>query len=336
MRRSMMLVGLALMVAAGALQAQDPRGGAADPAQIVDLDAMTVRGVQPGPGLWKVHHGEHVLWILGTVAPLPRDMQWQSGEVEAVIAQSQQVLRSPTLMFDADVGFFGKLALAPSALKAMRNADGARLVDVLPPDLYARWSRLKQRYIGRDGGVEKKRPMIAAGELYQAAIRRSGLARKPVIAPVVERAAKQAGITLTDTSLTFHIKDPKAAIREFREGGIDDIACFRSMLGVVEHDLPAMVEHANAWAVGDIDVLLQATREDPGRVCGDALSATAFAKKRGYGDLGERMAQHWMQIATDALERNRSTFAVLPVSELLGGRGYLERLRARGYVIEAP
>ena len=54
-------------------------------------------------------------------------------EVEQAIAQSQQILASPSVKLDADVGFFGKLALVPSAMKAMKNEDGRELRDVLPP-----------------------------------------------------------------------------------------------------------------------------------------------------------------------------------------------------------
>ncbi|HBK46231.1 MAG TPA: TraB/GumN family protein [Xanthomonadaceae bacterium] len=328
------LLWLALCAPAAAQQA-----GAVPPqddAPVVDLEAMVVRGAQPGPGLWKVSSGEHVLWILGTLSPLPNDIQWQAGEVERVIAGSQQVLLPPSVAFDADVGFFGKLALAPAALKAMKNEGGAELRDVLPPDLHARWTVLKLRYLGRDAGVEKKRPMIAAGELYQAAIRKSGLGRRPVIMPVVDKAASKAGIKPTSTVLEFKIADPKAAIKEFRAGGMDDVQCFRSVLDAVENDLPTMVERANAWSVGDIDGLRRLPREDPSGACMSALSDSDFAKGRGFGDLKERMVRHWLAIAGAALARNPSTFALLPVSQLLAADGYLARLQAQGYAVEAP
>ncbi len=186
-----------------------------DPAPIRDLETLVVHGVQPGPGLWKVSKDDHVLWILGTASPLPDRIQWQSGEVEAIVARSQQVLLPPSLSFNADVGFFGMLALAPAAWKAMLNEDGAKLEDVLPPALYARWQAQKRRYLGRDGGVERKRPMIAASELYAAAIKSAGLGQKPVVWPAVQKAAKAAGIKPTSTTLKFEIDDPKAAIREF-------------------------------------------------------------------------------------------------------------------------
>lgn len=316
-----------------------PPAGTEDAAGAVpirDLETLVVHGVQPGPGLWKVSKDGHVLWILGTASPLPGRIQWQSAEVEAIVARSQQVLLPPSLSFDADVGFFGMLALAPAAWKAMRNEDGAKLEDVLPPALYTRWQVQKRRYLGRDGGVERKRPMIAANELYAAAIKSAGLGQKPVVWPVVQKAAKAAGIKPTSTTLKFEIDDPKAAIREFRTGGFDDVACFEHKLASVEHDMPRLVERANAWAVGDIAALRDLSLEDADGACLRALAESGFARNRGYGDLRERGRGHWMAIAEEALRGNRETFALLPVDGLLAADGYLARLQARGYEVEAP
>ena len=41
---------------------------------ISDMDAIVVTGVQPGPGMWKVSQGDHVMWVLGTQSPLPKQM----------------------------------------------------------------------------------------------------------------------------------------------------------------------------------------------------------------------------------------------------------------------
>lgn len=55
---------------------------------IVDMEVVTVSGVQPGPGLWRVRRGEHTLYVLGTQSPLPRDMQWRADEVRQVLAEA--------------------------------------------------------------------------------------------------------------------------------------------------------------------------------------------------------------------------------------------------------
>jgi len=328
----LVLLGLATVAAATPPPAPAPPAGEG----IVDLEAMVVHGEQPGPGLWKVSRNGHVMWILGTIAPLPRGLQWRASEVEQVIAQSQQVLEPPYISVEADVGFFGQLALVPSALKAMKNQDGALLVDVLPPDLYARWLPLKQRYLGRDRGVEKKRPMLAAGELYEAAIRKSGLSPKPVVWPVVVAAAKRHGIKPTETRLVFKISDPKQALAEFRATHVDESGCFRSLVNAVQNDLPTMVERANAWSVGDVAALQAMPREDPNAACTDPLANTELARRRGMDRAKQRLRAHWLEIVRTSMAQHASTFAVLPLSNLLAEDGYLAALRAEGYEIQAP
>ncbi len=308
----------------------------ADDGPIQHLETLVVHGVQPGPGLWRVSQDGHVLWILGTVAPLPNGIEWQSGEVEEIIARSQQILMAPGLYVSADVGFFAKLALAPAAWKAMRNEGGAELADVLSPALYARWQVQKQRYLERDNSVARKRPLFAAFELQAAAIKSAGLGQKPVVWPVVDRAAKAAGITPTATTLKLTLDDPKAAIREFRGGGVDDTVCLERALVSVERDLPTLVERANAWAVGDIDALRQLPHEDVTVACMQAVMQSAIVRDRGYGDLQQRMRTHWVSMAETALRQNDETFAMLPIDGLLAADGYLALLQARGYEIEAP
>jgi hypothetical protein len=84
-------------------------------------------------------------------------MTWRSKEVEATIAQSQELLAPVEL--DMDVGFFAGIAMLPSLI-GMRNNPGGTLKDVVPPELYARWLVQKEKYIGHDNSIEKWRPIF--------------------------------------------------------------------------------------------------------------------------------------------------------------------------------
>src|SRR5690606_39765469 len=130
---------------------------------------------------------------LPILSPLPTRMEWGSAGVESVVARSQQVLLPPSFTLAAGVGMCRGLMLVPSLLKARRNPDGRSLQEVVPAPLYARWSPLKQRYLGGDRGVERWRPIFAAQELYEAAMRRSGLARADAVDKGVRRMAKRHG-----------------------------------------------------------------------------------------------------------------------------------------------
>jgi hypothetical protein len=48
------------------------------------------------------------------------------------------------------------------------------------------------------------------------------------------------------------------------------------------------------------------------------------------------MEQSWLTAAETALANNPQTFAVLPMEEVLAPDGYLAKLQAQGYTVEAP
>jgi len=87
------LIGALLLAALPAL-AQAPRpapGTTASP----EMDVIEVSAERTGPRMWKLtREGDtaHVVWILGTLSPLPRRFQWQTDAVEAVLARSQELI----------------------------------------------------------------------------------------------------------------------------------------------------------------------------------------------------------------------------------------------------
>lgn len=303
---------------------------------VIDMDAVVVSGAQPGPGLWRVSRDGHTLYILGTQSPMPKRMTWLSQDVEQVIAASQEAIKPPRVKMDADIGIIRGALLIPSMLKARRNPDDRTLREVLPPDLYARWQALKARYLGRDRGVEKWRPIFAARELYEAGLKQAGLVESGIVSPVVEQAIKRHKLKVTTPQLRFKVEQPRQALKEFAGTQLDDSACFRATLDRLENDLPLMTARANAWAIGDIPALRALPYGDQNRTCAQVLTETEFARKRGIANVAAALQGEWLKAAEDALRTNASTFATLPISELLRNDGPLAKLQAKGYEIEAP
>ena len=303
-----------------------------------DLDTVVVRGVQPGPGLWKVSKGDHVMWVLGTLSPLPRDITWNSRHVESVIGSSQEVLTGPEVGLTAKTGFLGLglVALLPSLIGLRNNPDGAMLKDVVTPELYARWSVLKEKYIGGSNKVEQWRPIFAALDLYDAAIQKVGLTDKLVVERTVNAVAKHAGVKVATPSIIITIDDPKAAVKEFKTSALDDLECFRKTLDRIDTDLDTMAARANAWSTGDMDALRKLPYTDQMAACAAAVSQTQLVRKRGGADIEARAEQAWLDAAAKAIEGNQVTFAMLPIARLLRPDGYLTRLRAMGYAVEEP
>lgn len=333
MHRIHALLALALL----ALPAQSQTlPAAAAPTDETVLESAVVTGVVPGPGLWKVRHGQNTLSILGTQSPLPARMQWEAAKVHLAIAKSDAVLAAPSVSVGGDLGFFGKLALIPAALKLRNNPEGKLLRDAVPGAAYARWTPLRQRYFGNDRGIEKRRPLVAATELYERAIDRSGLTGTKTVYDEIARAMKKRDLQWTQSVAEFKVPDIRGAVKELQRTQLDDTACFERTLERLETDVGYMRLRANAWATGDVETLRRLQRPDQYEACRDALLRSTLASKYGLDEAEAQAERKWLANAESALRGNRGTFAVLPMRELLSADGLLAQLQARGFVVEAP
>ena len=325
----------ATLVLHAAAAADEPQASIAPAAPI---EEVLVTGQQPGPGLWRVTlpsaGNDHELWILGTHGPLPKKMRWRSSDLEEALSTAQELI-APVAM-RADVGPLGGLTLLPSLLGLRNNPGGERLQDVVPPDLYARWLPLKQRYIGRDDDVEKWRPIFAALELYEQALRKSGLEPYGVIWPQVEKLARKARVKVTTPEVDVKVEKPRAAIRDFKQAPLSDQECFAKTIARLESDLDLMKVRANAWATGDVTKLRQLTHVDNASACIAVALNAQVMQDRGYTDWPARRRAAWLGAVEAALARNPATVAVLSIDQILAPDGYVAELRARGYVVEDP
>jgi hypothetical protein len=209
------------------------------------------------------------------------------------------------------------------------------LQEVIPPDMYARWLVLKGKYMGSDRGVETYRPILAAMELYQEAIEDVGLKQGGVVWPVVEKIAKRYKVPRSETTVTVMIEDPKVALKELRSSRLEDLDCFAKTLQRLESDLGTMRERANAWAVGDLESLKALPYTDQNEACLRAAAQSGVLRKR-TGDIEGQVATRWLGVAEAALAKNTSTFAVLPMREVMRPDGFIARLKDRGYAVEEP
>jgi hypothetical protein len=337
---SLLLAVVALPVmtqAAGAVEAPAVAASLAlpVPGQVTELQGVSVSGVQPGPGLWKVSKGDHVLWILGTLEVLPKGMTWQARDVQAAIADSQQVLDKPQVKVDAKLGFFGMLGILPSLIGVRNNPDGKHLVDVVPPDQYARWLVLKAKYLGHDGGIEKQRPIFAAFALFIAAIKKADLSND-MIDPLVRKAARRRDLTPTLVTYTVTVDQPKTVVKDFKKGQLQDGDCFAKTLEHLDSDVALMRARANAWATGDLDALRRLPLSDQLQVCLAAVNQSGMAHELGLGDIEARVESTWVAAAAKALAANRTTFAQLPMKSLLGQHSYLAALQTQGDTVTPP
>lgn len=315
-------------------------GHAAEPADALPtrtLDTVVVTGEQPGPGLWRIEAANgHRMWVLASLVPLPKRMEWTATEVEQRVAESDRVLLSPGGSFSVKAGFFARLGLIPAAMRARNNPGKQPLVEMVPAPLYQRWIVQKNKYMKRSRSVEKRRPLVAAQTLFSEALDDLDLSWKNVAEQRVEKAAKKARREIVEPDVGIVIEDPKALLRDFNESQLEDLDCFEKTLTRLENDIEPMKLRANAWALGAVDLLQSMQWRDATRACVDAVLGTAIAERYGFADIAERVHARWLDEARKALGEVPTSFAVLPIGLVVGEDSLLRVLQGEGYTVIAP
>jgi hypothetical protein len=143
----------------------------------------------------------------------------------------------------------------------------------------------------------------------------------------------------TDAVVTFPTDGLKDKIREFSRQPLADLECFSATLDLTEalSDTATEERRARAWATADLETLESLPPlPNPYVPCAMAVLSSEVAKEIIPTDIREQLYSSWMEAAVKSLSANETTLAIVPLGKLTRKGGYLERLRARGYQIEAP
>jgi uncharacterized protein YbaP (TraB family) len=325
MRHTTVLV-LAMLLGGGVgLRAQQ----AESPAEAQPIQEVVVEGQHEGPRMWKVHKGDHTLWILGTISPLPKKMVWKPDAVREVLQQTQEVIPAwPTYGIGANPITAVRVFIEWRRLQ--KPPDNLPLRETLPPALYARVEALKNRYDPKNKKIEGMRPMLAARELLTRVFDASGLAVRNEVQQSVLDLARAQDVRVHQDKIK--IEDPVDVLKDVGATPLDrEVACLDSVVTLLETDLTIMQARANAWALGDVDALRKLAHTEDRTACVAAVSTSERVRA-----LIARAQDNWMIAAEDSLNRNRGTLAVQSMDRLLGEHGVLAALRAKGYTVEGP
>jgi uncharacterized protein YbaP (TraB family) len=292
------------------------------------VEEIVIVGERPGPQLWKITNGEHTLWLLGLLQPLPKRMEWKSEAVEEVLDDAEQVVAAGGAV-SARIGLISGFKLLRQWRRVQRNPDDASLADVLPAPLYARFDALRTKYARRDRKLDELRPIFAAGRLFEAAVERVGLTMENDVHERVIRLAKRRDVEIRQVKI--EIEDPPKLLDAF--AGIShaqQIACLETTIARLESDVGAMRERARAWADGDIDAFRAVPFTDEA-ACWEAIGSAPEIQP-----IVARAQADWLTLADAALAQSRVSLAMLALDRVLAPDGALAHFRAQGYGVRGP
>ncbi len=315
-------------------------------------EEIIVTGRLPGPPLWKVSNGDKVLWIFPYLEWIPEGMIWENDRVARVIAESQEFLELPAI----DVHYPPTLTMNPVNVwrgtrlmnRLDRYPEGETLEQNLPPELFARYAALQASYFPREQQYAFMRPREVGARMGHIIREDEGLVSgREVLGAVqrlvrrnrdIERTAISVDINITDT-----YREYAGRLEALSESFTPEVeqACFEQQVTQMEN-IDEMKRLANGWAEGYIDEFRNndlynislALGELP--ACDELITGGSSPEQQNMARTNATLNQNWLDAATDALATNASTFAVLPINELLAENALLGKLRAQGYEIREP
>lgn len=291
-----------------------------------EMQVVVVTGFHSGPALWRVWSGNHTLWLLGEISPYSRKVKWRSKEFDRRLQQSQELLIDFSGYWWVDDD--NEAALK----KASRLPEGTKLKDVITPELHARLEATASKF--GNPSLETWRPFSATNRLVSAAMKTLDLDGFSV-----RFAAAKAGQWRGKKVTYFAVPELPFEQRLRNWQGAANEVCLRRLLDTIGDGGNGVLQLANAWAVGDIPALRELVPVYSFSRDGFRAEECAAAMHGGEQQAEEyktRRTQAWLAEAKRALKKNRSTMAVVLMSELFAPDGYLAALRAEGYEIVEP
>jgi hypothetical protein len=319
--------GVALLLFSGFAAAGEPGPDSTAPqTDESGMEVVLVLGQQPGPGLWKVSSGEHVMWILGEISPYPRKVKWTSKRFENLLGHSQELLLDFSGYWRADHTDTRRLAMA----ELLPN--GVKLKDLISPELDQRFEAIARRFDAR--GLEELYPFAATNRLVVSAM--DSMDMKAFSARfTAEQLARKRHVKITYFSapeLPFEDR-----LKNWQHPS--NTVCLERLVATIGDGGAGVRRLANAWSVGDIATLRQLVPSysfsRDGFRAGECAAAM-HGGERQAADYKRRRTRAWLNQAKRALRNNGRTMAVVQMSELFAPDGYLAALRAAGYEISEP
>ncbi len=226
-----------------------------------------------------------------------------------------------------------------------------------------KWVALVEPYRGGDG-IDSLRPTFAWDGLRRAAMGRHGLAGYD-LESALSTLAKSHNVPVQKLHyarqfLWVLTADPildKFPSRKFNAAEVldrtdyGDIDCLTANLDLLDPLIEMRKVQASAWAAGDLATFRGADTGARLRDCVNELVATVSAGAPGYPAALMRRKRRivttarartnikaiqkgWMSAVQDAVKRNKVTFSMVLIDQLLANDGYLAALRDKGFLLE--
>jgi hypothetical protein len=285
-----------------------------------NVETVIVQGRPAGPAMWRITKGNSEVWILPTVGPVPKSLQWDTNGVSDVLKGATALWMPPR----ATVGVFEGLWFWMTGMDALEQPDGVTLESTLHDPLKARFIAARTSIGKNADDYEKYLPAVAAAILERDFWKASDLAND-VLSPVIERLASHQGVPVKTIS-TIRGMDVIKDVPKMSQAA--QLACVEAALTDIDTQRAHAAAAAHAWAVGNLDGI-KANYSDIR--LGTCLNASAT-----YSSLREKAIADTTNAIIAALSRPGKSVFVVPLGDFLRNKSVLDRIIADGAEVSGP
>lgn len=282
------------------------------------IDGLVVTGRLPGPAWWRVSDQDTTVYVMGLPDALPKGMAWDQTILNRRLAGADRLITPPVYRATAN-----PLSLPLLLFSAYRAVKADPASDPLPPELQARL-KIAAETVGKNGEAYGRfRPWVAGLLLTSQYRRRVGLDYAEPLRTIRD-AARRAKV---EVAPAYSVSDKASELVQQVKAVTDELgrACLDASVEEVEAGDAAVRGAADAWAKGNVRIALAARRSS--ELCYGILPGAGSVKRVALGKEADAIAA--------ALSRPGHAVAVLPLRAILAKDGVLDRLRARGYTVQA-
>ncbi len=297
-----------------------PSAPLANPNESAVVQELLVIGRRPGPALWRVTRGDSEVVIVGSLSPLPHMLNWNTIRVEHALQDSTVLFLPPN---KAHVGLFdaAEMFIRQGALKP---AHGADMESTLPPELRARFERVRDSFHGDPKHYAHWKPAVAGLFLVGDFHRAAGLSDDKPATTIAKLA--HAANTEVRTIGVLNAKPLFDAAAKMSDA--QNQSCLAAALDDIEREASHARPAAEAWAAGD----LKGVRDnDSGSLLDGCLLQISSVQS-----LVEQGTRDAVKTINEALDRPGRSVSVIDLTFLLRRNGVLDRLKAEGDTISIP
>jgi len=268
-------------------------------------------GAVPKHCLWRVRSATNTVYLLGSIHIMRPHAYPLAAVIESAFSSSS------VAVFEVDLSAGATIDAAFGALAAGRLPEGRTLSDVVSPETY-RLAEQRLADVGYDiAALQRMRPWMVATTLTLAELQRAGYSPDDGVDQRFQRRATDAGMRVIGLET---VDDQLALFADLTPE--EDEAFLVQTLHELESLIPQVGELTAHWQAGRVAEV-------------ESFLAEGFAAfPRLFEKLVVDRNRRWLPQLEALLEGDQRAFVTVGALHLVGERGVVELLRAKGYQVE--